>query len=96
MMRGDPAVGWPEASVASHLYLGIENSLLTAVISLVSQYKFHHLSLHHDGARVDYAAMRLICLASDNTADADSMPEKVLYDSLTDHLQRDWLQGCVG
>ena len=61
--------------MASHLYFGIENSLLMAVITLVSRQPFHHLSLHHDGARVDYATMKVICEASGGGTDISSTSE---------------------
>ena len=53
ILRVDKSISWPEASLASHLYFGIENSALCAIQELVFEFSFNHMSLHHDGLRLD-------------------------------------------
>ena len=57
----DDNVKWPEASLASHLYFGIEDALLWVTLHIVLESGYEHLSLHMDGFRLDPLTMASIC-----------------------------------
>ena len=51
---------WAEASVASHLWMGVEDFVIWQWTQLITQHRFEHLSLHFDGIRVDRVCVELI------------------------------------
>ena len=47
---------WPEASLASHLWQGVEDHVLSSMRQFAAARHCSHLSLHFDGIRIDRAA----------------------------------------
>ena len=48
---------WLEASVASHMWMGVEDYILTTMVDACLEFARGHLSLHYDGFRVEPALM---------------------------------------
>ena len=59
-LQEDKATTWPESSIASHMYFGIENTIVLAALEPILEQSYKHLSLHHDGFRLDYATVKLV------------------------------------